>query len=96
MIKHKFVELLMLTTGEAYSRARYGEQAWEKAIVLLFTMGFTTDQVREILMSKYMRWAADAFATQVRGREVLNGEEIVQYHRQWKIDVASLMKEANE
>lgn len=91
MIKHKIVELLMYASGNAYSRSRYGEKAWEHAIVMLLTMGFTTDQVHEILMSKYMRWAADCFSTVERDKEVLTGEEIVMYHRQAKIDIKLLM-----
>lgn len=96
MKKHTIVELLMFSTLCAYSRLRYGEEAWEHAIVMLLTVGFTLEQCHEILMSKNMRWAADRFSIIEKGKEVLTGEEIVKYHRTQHINIKRLMAEKKE
>jgi hypothetical protein len=85
----------MDSTGEAYSRSRYGEKAWKSAIVHLLTWKYTEEQVREILLSKYMRWAGDSFAKAKRnGDEKFDGSEIIQYRRKWGIDIDELMLDA--
>lgn len=79
-------------TRNAYSHDRYGKVAWKNAITLLIAAGYTSEQVVEILCSKYMRWAADSFSQQVgEVEEVCDGTEIMQYGAKWGIDINALV-----
>lgn len=48
------------TFDDAYSAERYGRNEWAKAAIFLAGHGFTADEIESILLSKWMRWAADA------------------------------------
>lgn len=77
----------------SYSHDRYGKKAWMNAIALLLAAKYTPDQVVEILLSKYMRWAADSFSlVDDEFNETCTGDEIVQYRDKWGIDVKGLME----
>jgi hypothetical protein len=47
-------------TKEAYSRWRYTDAGWRGVIRALLAAGAEEDEVRWILASKHMRWAADS------------------------------------
>ncbi|MFZ9616464.1 MAG: hypothetical protein ACO3AG_07330 [Fluviibacter sp.] len=49
----------MSATTEAYSVQRYGQRQWRRSIELLAQRGLTDLQIRAVLLSKWMRWAAD-------------------------------------
>ena len=48
------------TFEDAYSATRYGLTEWREASRLLKARGFKPDEIRWVLRSKWMRWAADA------------------------------------
>lgn len=94
-MSNAIVKELMERTVDAHSRPRYGEVAWENAIKHLLTFRYTPEEAYTILMSKYMRWAADQFSGYNPGteEEIIVGTEIIRYKRQFGIDVAGLMTE---
>jgi len=47
-------------TAEAYSRERYTDAGWAQIAIRLATEGAEVEEIRWILKSKHMRWAADA------------------------------------
>lgn len=86
-------EQMLNQTRDAYSFDRYGEEAWRTAIVNLYAMGYNDEQVEWVLRSKYMRWAADHFASRINCDEegdcdeVCDGSEIVLYRHKWGIEI---------
>jgi hypothetical protein len=83
-------------TQEAYSRGRYGEEAWKVAAQNLVNDGYESAEAIWILNSKYTRWAADSFAKIIQQpedddgeftEEKLDGSELRQYKSKWGIDI---------
>jgi hypothetical protein len=75
------------STQDAYSYDRYGKQAWLEAIKALLSIKYSESEVIWILRSKYVRWAADAFANQHDETDVCTGREIMEYRAEWGINV---------
>ena len=58
--------------------------------------GFSRTDIKWILDSKCMRWAADSFSQNVNGRERCDGSEIIQYHKKHPIKVEMSTEEIDE
>lgn len=58
------IAALIERTIDAYSFNRYGRKNWELAIRRLLRIGFSEREIEAILLSKWMRWAADGVSDQ--------------------------------
>jgi hypothetical protein len=58
-MKNINIEMTLMATDAAYSKGRYGDKQWRKCIESLMKRGLTDLQIRAVLLSKWMRWAAD-------------------------------------
>ena len=85
----KEIEVLSEDTKDAYSYDRYGKEAWNKSIANLSKIGFSAEEIKWVLESKYMRWVADAFQEQNENNESkpLIGNEIIKYNNRYKIRI---------
>jgi len=57
------ITALAVLTSNAYSADTYGPTQWRKVAAFLLDRGYSMDEAEQIMRSKWMRWAADAYAT---------------------------------
>lgn len=85
---------LRVSTKDAHSFYRYGRTAWNVAIRTLANFGFDKWEIKMILRSKYMRWAADCHNGLVNGHEHITGREIGMYLEEYPDAAETLFVEA--
>ena len=95
LTKKQIQEMEELTSG-AYSFDRYGAKAWKKAIVLLDKQGYSRPEIKWVLESKKMRFAADQFSRQVKEVDKCDGTEIIKLLIKDSIRIENWFLDENE
>lgn len=88
MGEEKLLDYIFDMSVDAYSFDNYTAGGWKRIIKFLLAEGFSPNQVKEILLSKHMRWAADA-SDKPYGR--VTSEDFFGYYRDHQRDINDML-----